>query len=181
MRTLLLISLSLIFCFFSRSFSSFFFCFFGFVRVVQSICRPVCKASGLEKQKQNACLMTNVLFLRGGERGIRTLGTGLPHTRFPVVRLRPAQPSLRATRISYHNLSLLSSIFFIISKLFSFLFFEVLLHFPPLCSVFWHFSFGSSSRFFAFLCTFWSFLSSIFTLSHRLFSQNYIQADFFML
>ena len=32
----------------------------------------------------------------GGEREIRTLGTGLPHTRFPVVRLRPAQPSLRA-------------------------------------------------------------------------------------
>ena len=32
----------------------------------------------------------------GGEREIRTLGTGLPHTRFPVVRLRPAQPSLHA-------------------------------------------------------------------------------------
>ena len=37
-----------------------------------------------------------VPLLHGGERGIRTLGTGLPHTRFPVVRLRPAQPSLRA-------------------------------------------------------------------------------------
>ena len=35
-------------------------------------------------------------FHHGGEREIRTLGTGLPHTRFPVVRLRPAQPSLRA-------------------------------------------------------------------------------------
>ena len=30
----------------------------------------------------------------GGERGIRTLGTVLAFTRFPVVRLRPAQPSL---------------------------------------------------------------------------------------
>ena len=30
----------------------------------------------------------------GGERGIRTLGTLLTYTRFPVVRLRPAQPSL---------------------------------------------------------------------------------------
>ena len=30
----------------------------------------------------------------GGERGIRTLGGVLAHTRFPVVRLRPAQPSL---------------------------------------------------------------------------------------
>ncbi len=31
----------------------------------------------------------------GGERGIRTLGGVLAHTRFPIVRLRPAQPSLR--------------------------------------------------------------------------------------
>ena len=31
----------------------------------------------------------------GGERGIRTLGTVLGYTRFPVVRLRPAQPSLQ--------------------------------------------------------------------------------------
>ena len=31
----------------------------------------------------------------GGERGIRTLGTVLAFTRFPVVRLRPAQPSLQ--------------------------------------------------------------------------------------
>ena len=30
----------------------------------------------------------------GGERGIRTLGTVLAFTRFPIVRLRPAQPSL---------------------------------------------------------------------------------------
>ena len=30
----------------------------------------------------------------GGERGIRTLDTFKGYTRFPVVRLRPAQPSL---------------------------------------------------------------------------------------
>ena len=35
-----------------------------------------------------------VLFRCGGERGIRTLGTVLAFTRFPIVRLRPAQPSL---------------------------------------------------------------------------------------
>ena len=29
----------------------------------------------------------------GGKRGIRTLGAFIGHTRFPVVRLRPAQPS----------------------------------------------------------------------------------------
>ncbi len=33
----------------------------------------------------------------GGEKGIRTLDGVLAHTRFPVVRLRPAQPSLHAT------------------------------------------------------------------------------------
>ena len=35
-----------------------------------------------------------VVLLFGGERGIRTLGTVLAFTRFPIVRLRPAQPSL---------------------------------------------------------------------------------------
>ena len=33
------------------------------------------------------------VFCFGGKRGIRTLGTVLAFTRFPVVRLRPAQPS----------------------------------------------------------------------------------------
>ena len=36
----------------------------------------------------------------GGERGIRTLGAFMGHTRFPVVRLRPAQPSLRGAILS---------------------------------------------------------------------------------
>ena len=34
-------------------------------------------------------------FNYGGDRGIRTLDEVSPHTRVPVVRLRPAQPSLR--------------------------------------------------------------------------------------
>ena len=38
-------------------------------------------------------------FFHGGERGIRTLVGVLAQTRFPVVRLRPAQPSLHATYI----------------------------------------------------------------------------------
>ena len=41
---------------------------------------------------------------RGGERGIRTLVGVLAQTRFPVVRLRPAQPTLHAaTCISYQK------------------------------------------------------------------------------
>ena len=36
----------------------------------------------------------NVEDINGGERGIRTLGWVLAIIRFPVVRLRPAQPSL---------------------------------------------------------------------------------------
>ena len=35
------------------------------------------------------------LFNSGGQRGIRTLDTLLTYTRVPVVRLRPAQPSVR--------------------------------------------------------------------------------------
>ena len=33
----------------------------------------------------------------GGEKGIRTLDTFIGYTRFPIVRLRPAQPSLQAS------------------------------------------------------------------------------------
>ena len=35
-------------------------------------------------------------YFYGGEREIRTLGRVLAYTRFPVVRLRPTQPSLHA-------------------------------------------------------------------------------------
>ena len=43
--------------------------------------------------KKDSTLL-GAIFLCGGERGIRTLGTVLAFTRFPIVRLRPAQPSL---------------------------------------------------------------------------------------
>ncbi len=38
-------------------------------------------------------------FFCGGERGIRTLGTVLAFTRFPIVRLRPAQPTVHIRNI----------------------------------------------------------------------------------
>ena len=39
------------------------------------------------------------IFSFGGERGIRTLERVLAVTRFPIVRLRPAQPSLHISSI----------------------------------------------------------------------------------
>ena len=53
-------------------------------------------AGQISLKKAHICLVDKCVLFSGGEREIRTLGTGLPHTRFPVVRLRPAQPSLRA-------------------------------------------------------------------------------------
>ena len=41
-----------------------------------------------------------VAFSYGGQRGIRTLDTLLTYTRVPVVRLRPAQPSVRLIKLS---------------------------------------------------------------------------------
>ena len=38
-----------------------------------------------------------VSFPTGGEKGIRTLDTFMGYTRFPIVRLRPAQPSLQVS------------------------------------------------------------------------------------
>ena len=51
-------------------------------------------------------------FLFGGEREIRTLGTVLAFTRFPVVRLRPAQPSLQIDFIIISHLFLKIKSFF---------------------------------------------------------------------
>ena len=39
-------------------------------------------------------------FYSGGQRGIRTLDTLLTYTRVPVVRLRPAQPSVHRIKLS---------------------------------------------------------------------------------
>ena len=44
-----------------------------------------------DKKKPGRTTVYRVFF--GGKRGIRTLGGFQAHTRFPVVRLRPAQPS----------------------------------------------------------------------------------------
>ena len=46
----------------------------------------------LQKERTERANARSVLFF-GGKRGIRTLGGFMAHTRFPVVRLRPAQPS----------------------------------------------------------------------------------------
>ena len=40
---------------------------------------------------------------RGGERGIRTLGTGLPHTRFPDVELDQGSASARSSASRTHD------------------------------------------------------------------------------
>ena len=45
-------------------------------------------------KKAHIVLVDKCVLFSGGERGIRTLGRVLADTRFPVVRLRPAQPSL---------------------------------------------------------------------------------------
>ena len=55
---------------------------------------PVPSGSSTRTQAQTKNPPDWVGFVCGGERGIRTLGTVLAFTRFPIVRLRPAQPSL---------------------------------------------------------------------------------------
>ena len=62
-----------------------------------------------KKKRQFSCRKLSFLF--GGEKGIRTLDGVLAHTRFPVVRLRPAQPSLHATYIVYYKRIPLSILF----------------------------------------------------------------------
>ena len=47
-------------------------------------------AAGIKKERHDK----SRVFLFGGEKGIRTLDTFIGYTRFPIVRLRPAQPSL---------------------------------------------------------------------------------------
>ena len=59
-------------------------------------------------EKKRASLRLALLF-SGGERGIRTLVRVLAETRFPVVRLRPAQPSLQTAILLY-------TIFFFLSR-----------------------------------------------------------------
>ena len=55
----------------------------------------------IEKRKQSHRIVT--LFLHGGEQGIRTLGTFMAFTRFPIVLLRPARTTLQTDQ-SFINL-----------------------------------------------------------------------------
>ena len=64
----------------------------------------------LNTKKQNT--QKGVLFF-GGEKGIRTPERVLAVTRFPIVRLRPAQPSLR---ISYSLLQATKALYFIFKE-----------------------------------------------------------------
>ena len=53
-------------------------------------------------KKAHICPVDKCVLFSGGERGIRTLVRVLAETRFPVVRLRPAQPSLLASVSNRH-------------------------------------------------------------------------------
>jgi hypothetical protein len=53
----------------------------------------------------------------GGERGIRTLGTLLTFTRFPVVRLRPAQPSLHKMILNLNRLNIVQQIIPLVNEI----------------------------------------------------------------
>ena len=66
-------------------------------RCFQIIC-PICA------QQTKKPLKKSRVFDCGGEIGIRTLVGVLAQTRFPVVRLRPAQPSFHRV-VFYHNFS----------------------------------------------------------------------------
>ena len=54
----------------------------------------------LKLKKRNDDFRQKIVVSCGGEKGIRTLGRVLAYTRFPVVRLRPAQPSLHAFSVA---------------------------------------------------------------------------------
>ena len=76
---------------------------------LQTVPRTVCLTLGSNpsalQNERKAPTKSLVLFF-GGERGIRTLGRVLADTRFPVVRLRPAQPSLQVA----HSLNIITHI-----------------------------------------------------------------------
>ena len=71
---------------------------------------PTSFAEGKHHSKNAPLSVDKSAFFVGGEREIRTLGRVLAYTRFPVVRLRPAQPSLRADYgiISHINIKIKS-------------------------------------------------------------------------
>ena len=63
---------------------------------------PTSFAEGKHHSKNAPLSVDKSAFFVGGESEIRTHGTVLAFTRFPVVRLRPAQPSLQ--RPSYYSI-----------------------------------------------------------------------------
>ena len=63
------------------------------VAVIIGTANIICRRQTSFK-KRTFVLVDKSAFFVGGEREIRTLGTVLAVTRFPIVRLRPAQPSL---------------------------------------------------------------------------------------
>ena len=65
----------------------------------------------LAKSKKDGHLISGVRL--GGEREIRTLGTFIGFTRFPVVRLRPAQPSLQISQTVGQGRLLIGCLFII--------------------------------------------------------------------
>ena len=60
-----------------------------------------------------------VEFIFGAERGIRTLERVLTVTRFPIVRLRPAQPSLQLILLYLSNIIDYNSFFENVKHFFS--------------------------------------------------------------
>ena len=58
--------------------------------------------SGKSKRSKNG-IPNGMPFLLGGKGGIRTLGRVLADTRFPVVRLRPAQPPFRTQALTLYH------------------------------------------------------------------------------
>ena len=70
------------------------------VAVIIGVANIICRRQTSFK-KRTFVLVDKCSFFVGGERGIRTLVRVLAETRFPVVRLRPAQPSLQ-TRSLVH-------------------------------------------------------------------------------
>ena len=93
----------------------------GFRRSTELIfaSQKVRSRAALYRKKQEGCCCIPLVFC-GGESEIRTHGTVLAFTRFPVVRLRPAQPSLHidSTIIPQENIKIKSFLkkFFIFSQ-----------------------------------------------------------------
>ena len=96
----------------NKDFSTVLFGAEGETRTLAPVTRPTPLAGAPRHQLEYFC-KCNVfkiysIIKNGGEEGIRTLETLLTPTRFPIVRLRPAQPPLHrgfANPVLYYNSS----------------------------------------------------------------------------